>query len=98
MNVELITRQDLEQFKQELIAIILKLTPQQSVIEHKWLKSYQVKNLLKISTGTLQNLRHNGTLAFTKIGGTIYYKYEDIMKAFEVRKKASLFDQHPLRK
>jgi hypothetical protein len=49
----------------------------------KWIKSYQVKNLLKISPGTLQNLRVNGTLSFTKIGGILYYKYEDIIKVLE---------------
>ena len=35
--------------------------------------------MLRISPGTLQNLRVNGTLAYTKIGGIIYYKYEDIV-------------------
>jgi hypothetical protein len=42
-----------------------------------------VKNLLKISPGTLQNLRMNGTLRFTKIGGILYYKYEDIIEVLE---------------
>jgi predicted site-specific integrase-resolvase len=49
----------------------------------KWLKSYQVKNLLKISPGTLQNLRVNGTLKFTKIGGMFYYNNEDIQKLLQ---------------
>ncbi|HEK21354.1 MAG TPA: DNA-binding protein [Bacteroidetes bacterium] len=98
MNVELITKQDLEQFKQELLEIIERLTPQTMISEQKWLKSYQVKNLLKISTGTLQHLRASGTISFSKVGGIIYYKYDDIIKALEGRKKASLFDQHPLRK
>ncbi|WP_421878262.1 helix-turn-helix domain-containing protein [Marinoscillum sp.] len=33
-----------------------------------------------MSPGTLQNLRINGTLPFTKIGGVIYYDYQDIHK------------------
>ena len=44
----------------------------------QWLKSPEVRRLLKISPGTLQNLRVNGTLRFTRIGGIIYYSYEDI--------------------
>lgn len=42
-----------------------------------------VKELLKISTGTLQNLRINGSLSFTRIGGTLYYNYKDIEKMLE---------------
>nr|WP_255480556.1 helix-turn-helix domain-containing protein [Mucilaginibacter sp. E4BP6] len=29
--------------------------------------------MLHISTGTLHNLRTNGTLPFTKIGGVVFY-------------------------
>jgi hypothetical protein len=46
----------------------------------QWLKSSEVRKLLKISPGTLQNLRINGTLNFTRIGSIIYYKYDDILK------------------
>jgi hypothetical protein len=42
--------------------------------------------MLKISTGTLQTLRENGTLSHLKIGGTIYYPYEDIVKRIEQNK------------
>jgi hypothetical protein len=37
------------------------------------LKSFEVKELLQISTGTLHNLRTNGTLPYTKIGGVVFY-------------------------
>ncbi|WP_462227195.1 helix-turn-helix domain-containing protein [Mucilaginibacter sp.] len=55
----------------------------------KWLKTYQVKNLLKISDNTVQTLRDNGTVPFTKIGGILYYNYEDINKVLsgEVKSK-----------
>ena len=48
-----------------------------------WLKSYEVRKLLGISAGTLQNLRVNGTLPYTKIGGLMYYRFEDIQKLME---------------
>jgi hypothetical protein len=44
------------------------------------------RKLLKISTGTLQNLRVNGTIPYTKIGGVIYYAYNDVLKMIEDNK------------
>ncbi|RYY00601.1 response regulator [bacterium] len=47
--------------------------------EHKkWLRSAEVRAILNISPGTLQNLRINGTLAFTKVGSIFYYAFSDI--------------------
>jgi hypothetical protein len=46
----------------------------------QWLKSNEVRKLLNISPGTLQNLRINGTLSYTKIGGIMYYDNTDIEK------------------
>lgn len=86
MNVELITREDLEKFKKELFEEIRKHSPHPRKHGHEpraWLKSYEVRKLLGISAGTLQNLRVNGTLPYTKIGGLMYYKYEDIQKLME---------------
>jgi len=83
MNVELITRDDIDQLKKELIEEIRKSNPhprRQNDEPRAWLKSYEVRKLLGISAGTLQNLRVNGTLPFTKIGGLMYYKFEDIQK------------------
>lgn len=97
MNVELITKEDLKQFRDEIFEKIQNVLDNKTADEQKWLKSYQVKNLLKISNGTLQNLRKNRTLTFTKIGGIIYYKYEDIIAVLEGRSKRP-FDFHPLRK
>jgi hypothetical protein len=39
--------------------------------------------MLKIAPGTLQNLRVNGTIHYTKIGGILYYKQEDIQRLRE---------------
>ena len=83
MNVELITKQDLREFKNDLlneVKQIIKLGQGQS---KQWLKSVEVRKLLDISPGTLQNLRINGTLSYSKIGGMMYYKLEDIHKLLE---------------
>ena len=62
----------------------------------KWLKSYEVRKILNISPGTLQNLRINGTLPYTKIGGVIYYDYSDIQEMLQSRKhsQCSHFNNH----
>ncbi len=83
MAAEIITKEDLNEFGEKLLGEIKRVLGKSTEEPKKWLKSYQVKNLLKISSGTLQNLRTNGTLSFTKIGGIIYYKQEDIMKVLE---------------
>ncbi len=86
MAAEIITREDLDEFREILLKDIKALLDTSPTEQPKWLKSYQVKNLLKISPGTLQNLRANGTLRFTKIGGILYYKYEDILRVLEGEK------------
>lgn len=82
MNVDLVTKEDFEQFKKELFEEIRKFqhSPLQIEETKTWLKSNEVCKLLGISVGTLQNLRLNGTLPFSKIGGLLYYRYEEILK------------------
>jgi AAA+ ATPase superfamily predicted ATPase len=83
MNVDLITKDDLEKFKRELLEEIRKsqlYIRKPGEAQRIWLKSYEVRKLLCISAGTLQNLRINGTLPYNKIGGLMYYRYEDIQK------------------
>ena len=84
MVTKIITPADLHEFKYDLLDNIKKLIDDKAERKPiKWLKSPEVKKLLGISTGTLQNLRINGTLPYTKMGGVTYYDYEKIMKAME---------------
>jgi hypothetical protein len=83
MNVELITREDLREFKNELLIELKQIMQPGQGQSKKWLKSSEVRKMLNISPGTLQNLRINGTLRFTKIGSIMYYKLEDINKVLE---------------
>ncbi|MFA9391837.1 MAG: helix-turn-helix domain-containing protein [Prolixibacteraceae bacterium] len=87
MSAQILTTEDLMEFKAEFLDEIKKLFKElagQPV--KKWLKSYEVRKILNISPGTLQNLRLNKTLPFTKIGGVIYYEYADIQKMLESNK------------
>jgi hypothetical protein len=79
LNHQPITKRDLLNFSNIILSeikeiVALKEQPTQ------WLKSSEVRKLLKISPGTLQNLRVNGTLNYNRIGGILYYKYDEIAK------------------
>lgn len=89
MAAEIITKEDLQEFGQQLLNQIKGLLGQAIEEPKKWLKSYQVKNMLKISDNTLQTLRDNGTIPFTKIGGILYYSIDDINRVLsgEVKSK-----------
>jgi hypothetical protein len=79
MPTSIITTDDLREFKMELLDDIKKLLSRQTTGKlKKYLKSSEVMELLQVSPGTLQNLRINGTLPYTKVGGIIYYDAQEI--------------------
>ena len=81
LSHQLVTINDLERFRDDLLVAIrelLKPVTNQSV--SKWLKSKDVRKILNISPGTLQSLRVNGVLPYTKVGGAMYYNTDDIEK------------------
>jgi len=78
MNIDLITKEDLEEFKATLILELKEMIKPELKAHKKWLRSAEVRKILNISPGTLQNLRINGTLAFTKVGSIFDYAYDDI--------------------
>lgn len=46
----------------------------------KWLDHGEVCQALNISRRTLQTLRDNGTLSFSKLGNRTYYLEEDVLR------------------
>lgn len=78
MAVEIITKEDLNQFRIDLLKDISELFNRETKPTAQWLKSKDVRKLLNISSGTLQQLRINRKLVFVKIGGTFYYKQSAI--------------------
>lgn len=80
MAIAIITKEDLHQFKIELLESIENLLQGKKTEEKLWLRTSEVRKLLNISSGTLQNLRINGTLPYSKIGGVLFYNYKDIEK------------------
>ncbi len=91
----LVTLEDLREFQKELktdlkieliMAFKAMIADQTQQPAKKWLKSWEVRKLLNLSPGTLQTLRDNGTIPFSKIGGIFYYDPTDIDKEIEKRK------------
>ncbi len=89
MASEIITPDDLEQFKWELLDLIKQWLdkkvdkPVPPKEERKWIKSHQVQRMLGISPGTLQNLRVNGTIPYSKVGGVLFYDKQQIERILE---------------
>jgi len=87
MSAQIITTDDLREFKMELLEEIRAIVSEQkTATSKKWLKSVEVRKMLSISPGTLQTLRINGTLPYTRIGGTNYYNLTDIEKLLSKNK------------
>jgi hypothetical protein len=78
---QLITVDDLLQFKKELLEeLIVALKPQVTMHGKKWMKSHEVRRMLKISPGTLQTLKSTGAIPYSKMGGLHFYDYDEINK------------------
>jgi len=95
MATEIITMEDLERFGDKLtetLRSIIEENKNQPVKQEEtiWLKSHQVQRMLGISPGTLQNLRINGTLPYSKVGGVIFYDRREIVTVMEANKRNSL--------
>ena len=57
-----------------------------------WIDNQDVMNTLYISQRTLQTLRSNGTMKFSKFGNKIYYRRQDIQEM--LAQKYTMFAIH----
>ncbi|HEX6845431.1 MAG TPA: helix-turn-helix domain-containing protein [Chitinophagaceae bacterium] len=81
MSIEVITKDDLQTIRMQLLNDIRQLlSPQEAKLIKPWSKNNEVKKLLSISSNTFQRLRIAGKLRSTKVGGVHYYRYDDIEK------------------
>ena len=92
MNISVLTNEEMQEFKKAMIeefeSILKKhLEKINNEPEVVLLKSHQVQRMLAISPGTLQNMRTNGTLPYSKVGGITYYLKADILKIINDNKR-----------
>jgi hypothetical protein len=86
MAVEIITREDLQNFRLQLLNDNRQvIAPKQPPAIQPWLTASDIRRLLGISYGKLQALRVAGKLRSSKIGGVHYYKHEDIQQLLQSR-------------
>ena len=91
MPAEILTSDDLREFKLELIKelktifssnIASNTTPQKNL-----LKSSEVQKLLDLSPNSLRKLRVSRVIPFTRLNGVIYYELSDIEQMLAKFKK-----------
>jgi hypothetical protein len=91
MKMDIITMEDLRQFKTDFLEEMKGIIGQKKESQNKqWLRSSEVRKMLNISPGTLQTLRINGTLPFRKIGGSMFYCKSEIDQIMEGGQNAKL--------
>ncbi len=83
--MEILTKEDLQILRFQLLDDLKKMISRSEEKQEKleWLKSREVRELLKVSPGTLQNLRVSGKLNPVKIQGMWYYKLAEVNALFK---------------
>ncbi len=87
MSVTILTKEDLEEFKNELIIEMKDILETKNAKRKKWLKTHDVMEWLNVSAGTLQSMRISGKLKYSKIGGILFYDYDHLNDMLEGKSK-----------
>lgn len=80
MNLNIVTKEDLIELKQEFLDEIKELKQSGNSRDKKYLRSAEIRKMFNISAGTLQNMRINGTLPYSKVGTTILYDLDKVIE------------------
>jgi len=86
MNVEVITKEDLQAFRMQLLEDIKSLLQQGRETSLGNVEGYKTANVRKIlgcSVNKLVSLRVARKIRTKKIGGTVYYNKEDVKRLVE---------------
>ncbi len=85
MSVEIITKDDLQLFRNQLLSDIRDLFSQTTKTsnEVEGYKTSHVRKILGCSVNKLTSLRVSRNIRTKKIGGTIYYNKDDVRKLLE---------------
>lgn len=84
MCAECVTMEDLQGFRIQLLNDLKQLFPvaKEKAASEEWLRSGEVRKILKVSHGTLQNLRIAGKLNPVKISGSWRYLNSEVQSLF----------------
>lgn len=91
-NIDLITKQDLEELKADMVSQIEQVLGQCSCRggnKPEYIKGSELKQMFNISENTLVSWRAQGGLPYSKVGGVCYYLLSDIYSFMENRRVAT---------
>jgi hypothetical protein len=88
MSLEMISKEDLVEFRIQLLNDFKEIIRQERLAGHSTghkngYKTKHVKAMLQCCTNTLNNLRVKRKIRTKKIGGSIYYNPDDIRRILE---------------
>ena len=97
MQISVITKEDLEEFKNDLLEEMEKILKthkskpgQQSFGQNPkdkgWMKATEARKLLSISQGTFHKLKINGIIPYSRIGKVCLFDYDEIVKIIQENK------------
>lgn len=86
MTIEIITTEDLDNFRKVLLTDFTNILVKNAASSEKPLRSSEVRKLLAISNGTLQSLRDKKILSYSKIGNILFYDKQEILKLIRENK------------
>jgi excisionase family DNA binding protein len=81
MEITIITKEELKAFDQkldEIWSMLENMKPVSDKTRINWVDNADLKQMLKVSTRTIQKWRDDGTIPFSKVGSKIYYRLEDV--------------------
>ncbi|MDQ0594837.1 hypothetical protein QFZ37_003206 [Chryseobacterium ginsenosidimutans] len=90
--MEQLTKDDLRQFKMQLLDEIGKMLDEKmksttNELTSEWVRSRSVRKFLDIAPASLINLRITGKIRYKKVLKSYYYNVKDLKKLFEGEKK-----------
>ncbi|MDN3620764.1 helix-turn-helix domain-containing protein [Polaribacter undariae] len=86
MNLDIATKDDLRELKEEILEGLKQIKEAGVNRSKKYLRSSEMREMFNISAGTLQNMRINGTLPYSKVGTTILYDLDEVVGVFNENK------------
>jgi 5-bromo-4-chloroindolyl phosphate hydrolysis protein len=72
-------RETISHLKNDFLQLRKRLN-QQQLQDFPFIKSREVRKMLRISVSTLQMMRNKGQIPFKRVGGQLLYEYNDVKK------------------
>ena len=78
MSIEIVTIQDFNSFKEEVLKA-LKQSNTQNTQHPKWVRGSKLQEMFEISASTLQTLKASGAITHSKLNGIVYFDSESVI-------------------